>query len=47
MNDPIEKNSGSAGDGIDPEVVEQVQKIIAWMNHELSAGFEKSHRATR
>jgi isocitrate/isopropylmalate dehydrogenase len=35
------------GDGIDPEVVEQVQKIIAWMNHELSAGFEKSHRATR
>ena len=28
------------GDGIGPEVVEQVQKIIAWMNHELSAGFD-------
>ena len=28
------------GDGLGRQVVEQVQKIIAWMNHELSAGFE-------
>ncbi len=29
-----------AGDGIGPETVEEVKKIIAWMNEALGAGFE-------